>query len=73
MQALAIAGAGMIAAANRLDASAERVATWNARDTDTDLAKETVEQISAKTAMQANAAVVKVADKMTGALIDLKV
>ncbi|MBU4433130.1 MAG: flagellar hook protein FlgE [Alphaproteobacteria bacterium] len=73
MQALAIAGAGMIAAANRLDDSAKRVATWQARDTDTDLAKEAVERITAKTAFQANVAVIKTADKMTGALLDLKV
>jgi flagellar basal body rod protein FlgC len=73
MQALAIAAAGMSAAANRLGASAERVATWDARETDTDLAKEAVEQISAKNDFKANAAVIKTADEMIGALLDLKV
>jgi hypothetical protein len=73
MQALAIAAAGMSAAANRLGASAERVATWEARDTDADLAKEAVEQISAKNDFKANAAVIKTADEMIGALLDLKV
>jgi hypothetical protein len=68
MQALAIAAAGMSAAANRLGASAERVATWDARETDTDLAKEAVEQISAKNDFKANAAVIKTADEMIGAL-----
>jgi flagellar basal body rod protein FlgC len=73
MQALAIAAAGMSAAANRLGASAERVATWEARETDTDLAREAVEQISAKNDFKANAAVIKTADEMIGALLDLKV
>lgn len=73
MQALAIAAAGMSAAANRLNASADRVATWEARDTDTDLAKEAVEQISAKTDYKANVMVAKTADQMTGALLDMKV
>ncbi|WP_421739097.1 flagellar hook protein FlgE [Caulobacter sp.] len=73
MQALAIAAAGMSAAANRLDASAQRTAAWEARETDTDLAKEAVEQISAKTDYKANAMVAKTADQMTGALLDMKV
>ncbi len=73
MQALAIAAAGMSAAANRLDASAQRTAAWEARENDTDLAKEAVEQISAKTEYKANAMVAKTADRMTGALLDLKV
>ena len=73
MQALSIAAAGMTAAAHRLTASAERTATWNARASDTDLVKEAVEQVSAKTDFQANIAVLKTADKMTGALLDLKV
>lgn len=73
MQALAIAAAGMSAAANRLDASAQRTAAWEARDSDTDLAKEAVEQISAKTDYKANVMVAKTADQMTGALLDMKV
>jgi flagellar basal body rod protein FlgC len=73
VQALAIAAAGMTAAANRLTASAERTATWNARGGDADLVKEAVEQVSAKTDFLANIAVLKTADAMTGALLDLKV
>jgi len=73
MQALAIAAAGMTAAANRLTASAERTATWTAREADADLVREAVEQISAKTDFSANVAVAKTADSMTGALLDLKV
>ena len=73
MQALAIAAAGMSAAANRLDASAQRTAAWEARETDTDLAKEAVEQISAKTDYKANVMVAKTADQMTGALLDMRV
>ncbi|ALL14342.1 flagellar basal body rod C-terminal domain-containing protein [Caulobacter henricii] len=73
MQATAIAAAGMTAAAHRLTASAERTATWSARDSDTDLVKEAVEQISAKADFKANVAVFKTADAMTGALLDLKI
>jgi len=79
MQALAIAAAGMNAAANRLNASAQRVASADAHAEkveelkDVDYAKERTEQISAETDFKANAAVIKTADKMTGALLDLKV
>lgn len=73
MQAIAIAAAGMTAAAHRLTASAERTATWSARESDTDLIKEAAEQISAKADFKANVAVLKTADAMTGALLDLKV
>ena len=73
MQAFAIAAYGMTAAANRLNASAQRVVTWDAREPDTDLAKEAVEQISAETDFKANASVLKTADKMSGALLDMKV
>ena len=73
MQALSIAAAGMTAAAHRLTESAQRTATWSAREIDTDLAKEAVEQVSAKTDFEANVAVAKTADAMTGALLDLKV
>jgi flagellar hook protein FlgE len=73
MQAFAIAAYGMTAAANRLSASAERVATRDIGDSDTDLAKEAVEQISAENDFSANAAVLKAANKMSGALLDMKV
>jgi flagellar basal body rod protein FlgC len=73
VQTLSIAAAGMTAAAHRLTASAERTATWSAREIDTDLVREVVEQVSAKTDFEANIAVVKTAEEMTGALLDLKV
>ena len=73
MQALSIAAAGMTAAAHRLTESAQRTATWSAREIDTDLAKEAVEQVSARNDFAANVAVAKTADEMTGALLDMKV
>jgi flagellar hook protein FlgE len=76
MQALNTATAGMLAATGRLGASAQRTAAWSldgARSgSDTDLVKETVEQVSAKTDFKANAAVAKTADEMMGALLDIK-
>lgn len=76
MQALNTAAAGMFAAADRLSASAQRTAAWGLEETKTeektDLAKEAVEQISAKTDFKANAAVAKTADEMMGALLDIK-
>jgi flagellar hook protein FlgE len=76
VQALNTAAAGMFAAADRLSASAQRVAASGVEDTKaaekTDLAKEAVEQISAKTDFKANAAVAKTADEMMGALLDIK-
>lgn len=73
MQAFAIAAAGMTAATARLTESATRTAAWSAQSINTDLATEAVEQISARTDFEANVAVFKTADAMTGALLDLKV
>ena len=76
MQALNTAAAGMFAAADRLSASAQRTAAWSVEEgkaeSKVDLAKEAVEQISAKTDFKANAAVAKTADEMMGALLDIK-
>lgn len=78
MQALAIAAAGMTAAADRLTASAKRVASADVRAEkveelkDVDYAKERVEQISAQYDFKANAKVVQTADQMTGALLNIK-
>ena len=75
MQALNIAAAGMFAATDRLSASAQRTAAWGLEQTQTeqkiDLAHEAVEQISAKTDFKASATVVRTADQMTGALLDI--
>lgn len=60
-----------------LSASAKRTAAWGLEQSQAeqkvDLAHEAVEQVSAKTDFKANAAVIKTADAMTGALLDMKV
>ncbi|RRN66486.1 flagellar basal body rod C-terminal domain-containing protein [Caulobacter sp. 602-1] len=77
MQALSIAASGMMAAADRLNASAQRVAASDAQAAeslgDVDYVKERTEQIGAATDFKANAAVVRVADEMNKRLLDLKV
>ncbi|PHY17217.1 flagellar basal body rod C-terminal domain-containing protein [Caulobacter sp. BP25] len=78
MQALAIAAAGMTVAANRLNASAQRVASSDAHAEtveelkDVDYAKERVEQISAQYDFKANVKVAQTADQMAGALLNIK-
>jgi flagellar hook protein FlgE len=75
VQVLNTAAAGMFAAADRLSASAQRTAAWGVEqgqaEQKTDLATEAVEQVSAKSDSKANAAVVRTADEMTGALLDM--
>lgn len=79
MQALAIAAAGMTAAADRLSASAQRMAAADAQNEqvaqikDVDYVKERTEQISAEHDFKANAKVVQTADQMAGALLNIKV
>lgn len=84
MQAISIAAAGMMAAADRLNASAHRMAAADAGADrvetqqgaslgDVDYVKERTQQIGAATDFKANAAVIKTADEMTGALLNLKV
>ncbi|NQE60970.1 flagellar basal body rod C-terminal domain-containing protein [Caulobacter sp. RHG1] len=79
MQALSIAAAGMMAAADRLSSSAQRVAAAGAQAdrveqvNDVDYVKERVGQISAEVDFKANAAVIRTADQMSGALLNLKV
>ncbi len=67
MQASAIAASGIATALNRFDASARRTAQ-NPLD---DIAGETVERMEARTAVSANAAVLRTADEMTGTLLDI--
>ena len=67
MQAFAIAAAGVSAATDRFAASAVRTA----RDPLADLAGETVERMTAATALKANVAVLKTADDMTASLLDI--
>lgn len=77
VQVLNTAAAGMFAAADRLNASARRTVAWGAEQNQAedkiDLAHEAVEQVSAKTDFKANAAVIRTADEMTGALLDMKI
>ena len=70
MQVLSIAAAGLSAATVRLDASAQRTARWG-QDPAVDLAKEAVEQVTAKAAFKANVAVIRAADEMMGELLDI--
>ena len=69
MNALSIAAAGMAAAADRFDASARRTAANPLAD----LEGETVERITAEVGFEANVAVLRTADEMTGTLLDVLV
>ena len=62
-----IAAAGMLSAQARFDASARRTAEAPLDN----LAEETVERIGASVELQANAAVLRTADEMTGTLLDI--
>ena len=67
MQVFAIAAAGIAGATDRFAASAVRTAA----DPLADLAGETVDRMTAKTAFSANVAVLKTADEMYGRLLDI--
>ena len=67
MQAATIASAGIASAIARFDAGARRTAQAPLDD----LASETVERLQAATDLKANAAVLRTADAMTGALLDI--
>jgi flagellar basal body rod protein FlgC len=67
MQAIAIAAAGIASATARFEASARRTAA----DPLADLAGETVERLGAEIALKANVSVLKTADDMAGALLDI--
>jgi hypothetical protein len=67
MQALSIAAAGMMSAQGRFESSARRTAAATLDH----LAEKTVERVQAEAAFSANAAVVRAADEMTGALLDI--
>lgn len=67
MQAHAIAAAGIASASARFEASARRTAA----DPLADLAGESVERLGAELALKANVAVLKTANDMTGALLDM--
>ena len=67
MQAFAIAAAGIAGATALFEASAVRTA----RDPLDNLARETVERLTAEVALKANVAVLKTADQMYGSLLDI--
>jgi flagellar basal body rod protein FlgC len=67
MQAFAIAASGIAAATDRFAASAARTA----RDPLADLPGEIVERVTSEAAFKANVAVMKTADDMYGALLDI--
>ncbi|MFN3931099.1 MAG: flagellar hook protein FlgE [Brevundimonas sp.] len=67
MQAHAIAAAGLATATARFEASARRTAVEPLAD----LAGEAAERIGAELAVKANVSVLKTADDMTGALLDI--
>lgn len=67
MQALSIAATGLLDAVGRFDASARRTAAAPLDN----LVEEQVSRIQATTEVQANAAVIRAADEMTGELLDI--
>jgi flagellar basal body rod protein FlgG len=71
MDPLSTARYGMMAAENKLTASAGRVANWNGGD-GVDLAQETVTQVQAKVQFEACAKVVNIADEMWRSLLDMQ-
>lgn len=67
MQALPIAAAGLNDAAGRFDASARRTAAAPLDN----LVEETVKRVQAKIEIQANAAVIRATDELSGRLLDI--
>ncbi|MBI5938858.1 MAG: flagellar hook protein FlgE [Caulobacterales bacterium] len=67
MQALTIAAAGLNDAAMRFDASARRTADAPLDNPEREIAA----RVEAKAAVQANAAVIRTADEMTGTVLDM--
>jgi flagellar hook protein FlgE len=72
MQAITSATAGLAAASQRLQASAERTASWSL-GSPVDPAQEAVEQVSAEVAFKANVAVIRSTNEMMGELLDMLV
>jgi len=72
MTAIASAASGLQAAVSRLNASADRTARMGlSQDGAVDPVREAVERIEAGAAFKANVAVIRTADQMTGALLDI--
>jgi flagellar hook protein FlgE len=71
MDPIATAQYGMLAASRRFEASAGRVAQMGVAGADVDLTGEIVEQITAKHAFSANAAVIRTTEDMAGDLLNI--
>jgi flagellar basal body rod protein FlgC len=71
MDVLSTAGRGLMAAGNRLAASAGRVSRMGFDET-VDLTHEVVEQVKAKQEWKANLQVIRFADEMWQALLDIQ-
>ena len=72
MLATNIAASGLMNAINRLDGAAVRIAQFGRPDgSDVDLASEMVALVEAKNDFKANVAVMRTADEMTGALLNM--
>jgi flagellar basal body rod protein FlgC len=73
MDPISTARYGLMAASRRFETSAVNVATMGVEGApETDLAKETVDMIQAKTAFSANVQVIKFADEMWDSLLQLQ-
>ncbi len=68
MEAINSAYFGMMSASNQLDTTAASLAKGTPLDPEA-----AVNEVQAVTSFKANAAVMKAADQMTGALLDIKV
>lgn len=71
ISSIAIGASGMQRAADRFEASASRVARFGTGLENVDLASEMVEIKMAETDFKASAKIVRAADEMTGALLDI--
>ncbi len=73
MNVLSTALAGMTAATNRFEASANKtVGAFAPGGSDADMVQGVVGQVSAKEEFEANIKVAKTADEMMGTLLDMK-
>jgi len=72
MDPITAARYGMLSATRRFEASAERVARMGDDSSDVDFGRETVEQLSARNQFTASAEIVRIADQMWDALLDVQ-
>jgi flagellar hook protein FlgE len=72
MDPISAARYGMLSATRRFEASAERVARMGDENSDVDLGRETIEQLTASNQFVASAEIVRIADRMWDALLDVQ-